>query len=110
MKWVCKAEGLGPTVAIRLLGRVPTLSLDMSSGSLPKIEDLKMTEDYQTYKLGNFKLKSGGEIPDAFIAYKTLGDPSLPAVVYPTWYSGRECSTGSQDLPMLIPGYCSHLR
>lgn len=44
--------------------------------------------DYQTYKLGNFKLKSGGEIPDAFIAYKTLGDPSLPAVIYPTWYSG----------------------
>ncbi|KAI4942573.1 hypothetical protein J4E91_009967 [Alternaria rosae] len=44
--------------------------------------------DYQTYKLGNFKLKSGGEIPDAFIAYKTLGDPSLPAIIYPTWYSG----------------------
>ncbi|KAF2683747.1 alpha/beta-hydrolase [Lentithecium fluviatile CBS 122367] len=47
-----------------------------------------MTADYQTYKLGNFKLKSGGEIPDAFIAYKTLGDASLPAVIYPTWYSG----------------------
>lgn len=45
-------------------------------------------DDYQIYKLGNFKLKSGGEIPDAFIAYKTLGDPSLPAVIYPTWYSG----------------------
>lgn len=45
--------------------------------------------DYETYNLGNFKLKSGGEIPDAFIAYKTLGDPSLPAIVYPTWYSGR---------------------
>jgi homoserine acetyltransferase len=44
--------------------------------------------DYETYKLGNFKLKSGGEIPDAFIAYKTLGDPSLPAIIYPTWYSG----------------------
>lgn len=47
-----------------------------------------MADDYETYKLGNFKLKSGGEIPDAFIAYKTLGDPSLPAVIYPTWYSG----------------------
>ncbi|KAJ8116124.1 hypothetical protein OPT61_g2368 [Boeremia exigua] len=44
--------------------------------------------DYETYKLGNFKLKSGGEIPDAFIAYKTLGDPTLPAIIYPTWYSG----------------------
>jgi homoserine acetyltransferase len=45
--------------------------------------------EYETYKLGDFKLKSGGEIPDAFIAYKTLGDPSLPAIIYPTWYSGR---------------------
>ncbi|KAF2261766.1 homoserine acetyltransferase [Lojkania enalia] len=44
--------------------------------------------DYDIYTLGAFKLKSGGEIPDAFIAYKTLGDPSLPVVIYPTWYSG----------------------
>lgn len=44
--------------------------------------------DYNTYKLGDFKLKSGGLIPDAFIAYKTFGDSSLPTVVYPTWYSG----------------------
>ena len=44
--------------------------------------------DYETYKLGDFKLKSGGEIPDAFIAYKTLGDPSNPAIIYPSWYSG----------------------
>jgi homoserine acetyltransferase len=65
----------------------------MDSPSLRKIENLKMTDDYQTYKLGNFKLKSGGEIPDAFIAYKTLGDPSHPAVIYPTWYSGREYIT-----------------
>jgi homoserine acetyltransferase len=55
---------------------------------MPKIEDLKMGDDYQTYKLGNFELKSGGEITDAFIAYKTLGDPKLPAIIYPTWYSG----------------------
>lgn len=53
---------------------------------------MSANDDYQTYKLGNFKLKSGGEIPDAFIAYKTLGDPSLPAVIYPTWYSGSMCS------------------
>jgi homoserine O-acetyltransferase len=51
-----------------------------------------MGNDYETYQLGTFKLKSGGEIPDAFIAYKTLGDPSLPAVIYPTWYSGGQCS------------------
>jgi hypothetical protein len=56
----------------------------MSSTDLPKVEDLKINDDYQTYKLGTFALKSGGEIPDAFIAYKTLGDPSLPAIIYPT--------------------------
>ena len=55
--------------------------------------------DYETYKLGNFKLKSGGEIPDAFIAYKTLGDPSLPAVIYPTWYSGRTFPFTSPQYP-----------
>ncbi|KAH7406856.1 homoserine acetyltransferase family protein [Phaeosphaeria sp. MPI-PUGE-AT-0046c] len=47
-----------------------------------------MTDQYETYKLGDFSLQSGEVIPDAFIAYKTLGDPSLPAVIYPTWYSG----------------------
>ena len=52
------------------------------------VDKLNMGDDYQTYKLGNFTLKSGGEIPDAFIAYKTLGDPSLPAIIYPSWYSG----------------------
>jgi homoserine acetyltransferase len=55
---------------------------------MPKVEDLKLEDGYQTYKLGNFALKSGGDISDAFIAYKTLGDPSLPAIIYPTWYSG----------------------
>jgi homoserine acetyltransferase len=55
---------------------------------VPKVENLKMEDDYHTYKLGDWTLKSGGEIPDAFIAYKTLGDPSLPALIYPTWYSG----------------------
>jgi homoserine acetyltransferase len=64
----------------------------MSSSDLPHIETLKVEDDYKTYQLGNFKLKSGKEIPDAFIAYKTLGDPSLPAIIYPTWYSGRTFS------------------
>lgn len=44
--------------------------------------------DYQVYKLGDFTLESGQTIPDAFIAYKTFGDKSLPAVIYPSWYSG----------------------
>jgi homoserine acetyltransferase len=64
----------------------------MSSSDLSKVEDLELEDDYETYKLGNFALKSGGEIPDAFIAYKTLGDPSLPAIIYPTWYSGSTFS------------------
>ena len=53
-----------------------------------KIQKLTMSDQYSTYKLGNFKLKSGGEIPDALIAYKTFGDPSQPAIIYPSWYSG----------------------
>lgn len=59
----------------------------MAGDSSQKLEDAKLNP-YETYKLGNFKLRSGGEIPDAFIAYKTLGKPSLPAIIYPTWYSG----------------------
>jgi homoserine acetyltransferase len=47
--------------------------------------------EVQTYKLGNWKLQSGQEIPDAFIAYKTFGDPKLPAIINPSWYSGCEC-------------------
>ncbi|KAK1063541.1 hypothetical protein LTR12_006652 [Friedmanniomyces endolithicus] len=47
-----------------------------------------MSTDYETYSLGDFKLKSGGSIPDAKIAYKTFGDPSNKAIIYPTWYSG----------------------
>jgi homoserine acetyltransferase len=45
--------------------------------------------DYEIYDLGDFTLQSGEIIPDAKIAYKTFGDPSLPAIIYPTWYSGR---------------------
>lgn len=44
--------------------------------------------DYKTYKLGDFKLVSGETISGAFIAYKTFGDPSSPAIVYPSWFSG----------------------
>jgi homoserine acetyltransferase len=44
--------------------------------------------DYQTYDLGDFKLQGGDVLPAAWIAYKTFGDKSLPAVLYPSWYSG----------------------
>ncbi|KAI9740620.1 MAG: hypothetical protein M1818_004584 [Claussenomyces sp. TS43310] len=47
-----------------------------------------MASEVQTYSLGDWKLQSGETIPSAFIAYKTFGSPSLPAIIYPTWYSG----------------------
>jgi len=49
-----------------------------------------MADDYKTFKLGDFELKSGESIPNAFIAYKTFGDPSSPAIIYPSWYSGSK--------------------
>jgi homoserine acetyltransferase len=48
----------------------------------------KPSAEVQTFKLGDWKLQSGETIPDAFIAYKTFGDKSSPAIVYPSWYSG----------------------
>ncbi|KAF2087039.1 homoserine acetyltransferase family protein [Saccharata proteae CBS 121410] len=47
-----------------------------------------MATQYSTFKLGDFKLQSGGLIPDAWIAYTTFGDAKLPAVIYPTWFAG----------------------
>ncbi|PNH47782.1 hypothetical protein VD0004_g640 [Verticillium dahliae] len=44
--------------------------------------------DVKTFALGDFALQSGETIPGAFLAYKTFGAPSSPAVIYPTWYSG----------------------
>lgn len=47
-----------------------------------------MSQDYETFKLGDWELQSGEKIVDAHIAYKTFGDPKSPAIVYPTWFSG----------------------
>ncbi|KAF3761819.1 homoserine acetyltransferase [Cryphonectria parasitica EP155] len=44
--------------------------------------------EVKTFALGDFPLVSGQVLPKAFIAYKTFGDPSSPAIIYPTWYSG----------------------
>ncbi|PHH60981.1 hypothetical protein CDD81_996 [Ophiocordyceps australis] len=44
--------------------------------------------DYKTFNLGDWPLESGASLPNAFIAYKTYGDKSLPAIIYPTWFSG----------------------
>ena len=42
-----------------------------------------MSAEYETYSLGDWKLKNGGTITDAHIAYKTFGDSSNPAIIYP---------------------------
>lgn len=55
--------------------------------------DETMAAGYDTYNLGDFKLKSGEKIPNTFIAYKTFGDHRSPAVIYPTWYSGCKFSS-----------------
>lgn len=45
-------------------------------------------ESFQTYPLGDFPLQSGAALPSAHLAYKTLGSPTNPTIIYPTWYSG----------------------
>lgn len=45
--------------------------------------------DFETYNLGDFPLQSGETLESAFIAYKTYGDVSKPAIIYPTWFSGH---------------------
>ncbi|KAJ4135226.1 hypothetical protein NW768_004847 [Fusarium equiseti] len=41
------------------------------------------------HSLGDFKLQNGIVLPNALIAYKTFGNPSSPAVLYPSWFSGE---------------------
>lgn len=55
-----------------------------------QIKDLSIA-DYETFKLGDWKLQGGATLPDAHIAFKTFGDPKSPAIVYPTWFSGGRC-------------------
>ncbi|KAI3401986.1 hypothetical protein diail_3960 [Diaporthe ilicicola] len=44
--------------------------------------------EIKLHDLGDFTLASGVVLPKAFIAYKTFGSPSNPAIIYPTWFSG----------------------
>jgi homoserine O-acetyltransferase len=52
-------------------------------------------QDYEVYKLGDWELQSGEKLIDAHIAYKTFGNPESPAIVYPTWFSGRKCGVSA---------------
>ncbi|KAF7561567.1 hypothetical protein G7046_g2581 [Stylonectria norvegica] len=45
-------------------------------------------DDIKTFPLGDFQLQNGAVLPQAWIAYRTFGDASLPAVLYPSWFSG----------------------
>ena len=48
--------------------------------------------DYEVFELGDFVLQSGMRIPDARLAYVTLGTLNADksnAILYPTWYSGQ---------------------
>jgi homoserine acetyltransferase len=44
--------------------------------------------EIKKHSLGDFHLQSGAVLPGAWLMYKTFGDSSLPAVLYPTWFSG----------------------
>ncbi|KAL3962923.1 hypothetical protein ACCO45_004446 [Purpureocillium lilacinum] len=45
--------------------------------------------DYETFDLGDIDLQLGGRLENAYIAYKTYGDAANPAIIYPSWFSGR---------------------
>ncbi|CEI42147.1 hypothetical protein FVEN_g3848 [Fusarium venenatum] len=44
--------------------------------------------DIENYTLGDFHLQNGKVLPNAWISYKTFGNPSSPAILYPSWFSG----------------------
>lgn len=54
----------------------------------PQEQDPPTTTTYKTYHLGDFPLQNSTTLPSAHLAYLTLGSPSNPAIIYPTWYSG----------------------
>jgi len=48
--------------------------------------------DYEIYSLGDIRLQSGEQLPQAFLAYKTYGTLNTEknnVIVYPTWFAGR---------------------
>ncbi len=53
-----------------------------------KLSKLAISDDFSTFDLGDFTLASGVILPNAYIAYKTYGDKSNPAIIYPSWFSG----------------------
>ena len=70
----------------------------MSSTTAFQPED----SNVKLFSLGGFELLSGEVIPDAHLAYRTYGDVSCPAIVYPTWYSGT--ITAGNEWLIALPG------
>ena len=66
--------------------------------------------NFEIFQLGDWKLQNGGIIPDAFLAYKTFGDPKSPAIVYPTWFSGCEMQMTQSSLGIEVLTTASYLR
>ena len=73
------------------------LHLSVSTDGLKNIDKAysaaEQREEHEIYDLGDFKLANGSILPDAKIAYKTWGTLDAEksnAIVYPTWYSGKE--------------------
>ncbi|OAF55318.1 hypothetical protein VC83_08125 [Pseudogymnoascus destructans] len=63
-----------------------TASLNLSALTLTPEPPL------QTFPLGDFTLQSGTILPSAQISYTIHGSPSLPPILYPTWFSGLTSS------------------
>lgn len=48
---------------------------------------MSSTQGLSVFQLGDFELDSGEVITDAFLGYKTFGNPQNPAIVHPTAYA-----------------------
>ena len=65
-----------------------------------------MSDDFETFELGDFPLVSGEVLRAARLAYKTHGQLNAAkdnVIVYPTWYAGRHTSNEgfvSEDLAL----------
>ncbi|KFY89247.1 hypothetical protein V498_06489 [Pseudogymnoascus sp. VKM F-4517 (FW-2822)] len=76
--------------------------LTLSSSPIPE-------PPLQTFLLGDFTLQSGAILPSAQISYTIHGSPSLPPILYPTWYSGLTSSNTwllGDSRPLSPQKYC----
>lgn len=74
----------------KLESKLSTLSLgDSPLASKDTLQSAcKLDSTFSTFSLGDFPLVSGATLKHATVAYKLLGPPTAPVIVYPTWFSG----------------------